>query len=113
MEGNVDQSRAYECMLEMITAVPIADRRQIMRGAELFFARGWPNNHFTVGMATRAGLGLVPPAYAGIGSEGLYFFDCKESLTRGVMESALPSPNTAEKTSAGRPGRIEAMPNGK
>jgi hypothetical protein len=72
MEGKTKQSIAYECMLEMM-AVPLADRRQVMRGAELFFARGWPNNHFTVGMARRAGMGLVPPVYEGIGSEARYF----------------------------------------
>jgi hypothetical protein len=72
MEGKMKQSRAYECMLE-ITAVPPAERCQIMKGAELFFDRGWPNNHFTVDMARRAATGLVPPIYEGIGSEGRYF----------------------------------------
>jgi len=77
MEGKMKQSRAYECMLEL-TAVPMEERCQIMKGAELFFARGWPNNHFTLGMASRAGLGLVPPVYEGIGSEGVYFFESKK-----------------------------------
>jgi len=44
---------------------------------QLFFARGWPNNHFTVGMARRAGMGQVPPVYEGIGTEGHYFQSMK------------------------------------
>jgi hypothetical protein len=73
-------------MLEL-TAVPFAARRQIMNGAELFFARGWPNNHFTLNMATRAGMGLVPPVYEGIGSEGAYFFSVQDSPTPVANES--------------------------
>jgi hypothetical protein len=42
-------------------------------GAELCFDRGWPINHFTVGMVARAGNGLVPPVYEGLGSEERYY----------------------------------------
>jgi hypothetical protein len=59
-------------MLEF-AKIPLAERPQVMRGADLFFSRGWPNNHFTVDMAARAGRGLVPPVYEGIGSEERYF----------------------------------------
>jgi hypothetical protein len=72
MEDKAKQLQTYECMLK-ITAVPLAERGQILRGAELFFTRGWPNNHFTIAMAVRAARGLVPPAYEGLGSEGRYF----------------------------------------
>jgi len=72
MERRIRQSRAFEQMLEF-TQVPLAERPQLMRGANVFFDRGWPNNHFTVGMAARAGMGLVPPVYEGLGSEGRYF----------------------------------------
>jgi hypothetical protein len=70
-------------MLER-TDVPLADRAQVMMGAELFFDRGWPSNHFTVGMASQAGLGLIPPVYEGLGSEGRYFL------------TTMPSPPASE-----------------
>jgi len=58
-------------MLQVMN-VPVEERPQVMRGADLFFDRGWPSNHFTVGMAARAGAGLVPPVYEGFGSEAKY-----------------------------------------
>jgi len=72
MEAKSRRTQAYELMLE-VAAVPLAERAVIMIGAEEFFDRGWPINHFTVGMAARAGKGLVPPIYEGLGSEGRYF----------------------------------------
>ena len=72
MEARTKQTKAYEWMLELM-AVRLSQRNRIMRGAELFLQRGWPSNHFTVGMAARAGMGLVPPVYQGLGSEGHYF----------------------------------------
>ena len=56
-----------------LTSLPVAERHNVMKGASVFFDRGWPSNHFTVGMAARAGMGLVPPIYNGLGSEELYF----------------------------------------
>ena len=58
MEDRVKQTEAFAQMLEMMN-VPAAERPQVMRGVDLFFDRGWPSNHFTVGMAARAGAGLV------------------------------------------------------
>lgn len=72
MDCKTKQTQAYEWMLEW-TSVPLLDRHLTMRGAEVFFERGWPNNHFTVDMATRAGMGMIPPAYDGPGSEERYF----------------------------------------
>jgi hypothetical protein len=72
METRRKRTLAYELMLD-VAAVPLAERAHIMLGAEQFFAHGWPINHFTVGMAARAGMGLVPPIYQGLGSEGRYF----------------------------------------
>ena len=71
MEDRVKQTEAFARMLETMN-VPAAERPQVMRGVDLFFDRGWPSNHFTVGMAARAGAGLVPPAYEGFGSEAEY-----------------------------------------
>ncbi len=88
---------AYELMLET-AAVPVAERAQIMIGAEAFFARGWPINHFTVGMAARAGMGLLPPVYEGLGSEGRYFeamrpgADADEPSSLPTAESVPPKP---------------------
>jgi hypothetical protein len=76
MDSKSRQTQAYKCMLDL-TSIPLGERRQIMRGAEVFFERGWPNGHFTIDMATRAGRGLFPPAYDGLGSEGRYFFTLK------------------------------------
>jgi hypothetical protein len=72
METRRKRTLAYELMLD-VAAVPLAERAQIMTGAEQFFEHGWPINHFTVGMAASAGMGLVPPIYEGLGSEGRYF----------------------------------------
>ena len=71
MEDRVKQTEAFARMLETMN-VPAAERPQVMRGVDLFFDRGWPSNHFTVGMAARAGAGLVPPVYGGFGSEAKY-----------------------------------------
>jgi len=72
MEAKKKRTRAYELLLE-VAAVPPAERAQVMIGAERFFDQGWPINHFTVGMAARAGMGTIPPVYRGLGSEGRYF----------------------------------------
>jgi hypothetical protein len=77
MEGKTKQTQAYERMLEL-TYVPLAERHNVMAGAAVFFDRGWPSNHFTVDMAARAGRGLVPPIYDGIGTEGRYFQTIKD-----------------------------------
>ena len=71
MEDRVKQTEAFARMLQVMN-VPVEERPQVMRGADLFFDRGWPSNHFTVGMAARAGAGLVPPVYEGFGSEAKY-----------------------------------------
>ena len=71
MEDRAKQTEAFAKILEMMN-VPVADRPQMMRGVDLFFDRGWPSNHFTVGMAAQAGAGLIPPVYEGIGSEAKY-----------------------------------------
>jgi hypothetical protein len=71
MEDRVKQTEAFAQMLELMK-VPVAERPQVMQGADLFFDRGWPSNRFTVGMAARAGVGLVPPLYEGFGSEAKY-----------------------------------------
>jgi hypothetical protein len=72
MDSIAKQTHAYESMLEL-ASVPLADRHRIMRGRGVFLDRGWPNNHFTIDMAARAGTGLIPPVYEGPGSEGRYF----------------------------------------
>jgi hypothetical protein len=71
MEDRVKQTEAFARMLEMMN-IPAVERPQVMHGVELFFDRGWPSNHVTVGMAARAGAGLIPPIYEGIGSEAKY-----------------------------------------
>lgn len=71
MEDRVKQTEAFAQMLEVMN-VPPAERPQVMRGVDLFFDCGWPSNRFTVGMAARAGAGLVPPVYHGFGSEAEY-----------------------------------------
>lgn len=71
MEDRTKQTEAFARMLELLK-VPAAERPQVMRGANLFFDRGWPSSCFTVGMAARAGAGLVPPVYGGFGSEAKY-----------------------------------------
>jgi hypothetical protein len=71
-EDRLKQILSFTQMLEH-TQVQLEERPEVTRGACIFFDRGWPNNHFTVDMAARAGKGLVPPVYAGIGSEGSYF----------------------------------------
>src|SRR5882724_4580635 len=62
MEDRIKQTEAFARMLELMK-VPVGERPQVMRGVDLFFDRGWPSNRFTVGMAARAGAGLVPPLY--------------------------------------------------
>jgi hypothetical protein len=64
MEDRAKQIEVFARMLED-TPVPVEERPQIMRGVELFFDRGWPSNFVTMGMAARAGAGLIPPAYEG------------------------------------------------
>jgi len=68
MEDRIKQTEAFAKILELMK-VPVAERPQVMRGVDLFFDRGWPSSRFTVGMAARAGAGLVPPLYEGLGSE--------------------------------------------
>jgi hypothetical protein len=70
-EDRMKQTEAFALMLGTMN-VPAADRPQVMRGVDLFFDRGWPSNHFTVGMAARAGAGLIPPVYEGFGSAAKY-----------------------------------------
>jgi len=72
MNDLAKQIRDYALQLER-AEVPLAERKQVMTGARLFFNRGWPSNHFTIGMASRAGMGLIPPVYEGLGSEERYF----------------------------------------
>ena len=74
-----------------LTHTPIAERHNVIKGASVFFDRGWPSNHFTVGMAARAGMGLVPPVYSGIGSEELYFHSEKDP-----SEGSLPCAGETE-----------------
>jgi hypothetical protein len=62
VEHREGQTQAFAEMLEF-AQIPLAERPQVMRGVDLFFSRGWPSNHFTVGMAARAGKGLIPPVY--------------------------------------------------
>jgi hypothetical protein len=71
MVDRVKQTEAFARMLEMMN-VPAGERPQVMLGVNLFFDRGWPSNHFTVGMAARAGAGLIPPVYEGTSSEAKY-----------------------------------------
>jgi hypothetical protein len=71
MEDRGKQTEAFARMLEIMD-IPVGERPQVMRGVDLFFDRGWPSNHFTVSMAARAGAGLVPPVYEGLGSDAKY-----------------------------------------
>ena len=71
LEDRSKQTEAFARMLELLK-VPLEDRPQVMHGVDLFFDRGWPSNHFTVGMAARAGAGLLPPTYEGPRSEAKY-----------------------------------------
>jgi hypothetical protein len=92
METKRKRTQAYELMLE-VAAVPLGERGQIMIGAEQFFDHGWPINHFTVGMAARAGLGLVPPVYEGLGSEGHYFEAMKPPTDAVESVCQFPTPH--------------------
>jgi hypothetical protein len=94
MEGKAKQTRAYEWMLEL-TDVPLAERHNVMAGAAVFFDRGWPSNHFTVDMAARAGMGLVPPVYEGIGTEGRYFQAMKDLSETSESACRLAAPDFA------------------
>jgi hypothetical protein len=71
MEDRAKQTEAFEKILE-IMKVPVEERPQAMLGVNLFFDHGWPSNHFTVGMAARAGAGLIQPVYEGPASESKY-----------------------------------------
>ena len=71
MEDRAKQTEAFARMLELLK-IPMEERPEVMRGVDLFFDRGWPSNHFTVGMAARAGAGLIPPIYEGPQSERKY-----------------------------------------
>jgi hypothetical protein len=86
MKDTTKQTQTYAWMLAL-AQTPIAERHNVIKGASVFFDRGWPSNHFTVGMAARAGMGLVPPIYNGIGSEGLYFYSEKDA-SEGSLVSA-------------------------
>jgi len=106
MQTKRDRTLAYELMLE-VAAVPRAERARIMVGAEQFFVHGWPINHFTVGMAARAGMGLIPPVYEGLGSEGRYFEamrpgpDAVESICQvPPLDGVAPDKSTIESAEA-------------
>jgi hypothetical protein len=71
MEDRAKQTEAFTRILETMN-YPVGERPQVMRGVDLFFDRGWPSNHFTVGMAARAGAGLIPPVYEGFASDAKY-----------------------------------------
>ena len=71
-----------------LTQFPRAERAHAMRGADIYFNLGWPNDHFTVGMAARAGMGITPPTYEGIGSEGSYFQRMKIPTGQNLAEPA-------------------------
>ena len=93
MKDIIKQMREYELMLEL-AAVPLPQRHQVILGAAVFFDRGWPNNHFTVSMAARAGDGLVPPVYEGLGSEDRYFQSTKPAThTPQLTAPELITPN--------------------
>jgi hypothetical protein len=86
MKDTTTQKQAYALMLTL-TGVPISERRNVMTGASAFFDRGWPINHFTVGMAARAGMGLFPPVYNGVGSEELYFHSRKGRIEGSLVNA--------------------------
>ena len=101
MEAKKKKMQAYELLLE-VAAIPLAERAQTMIGAGRFFDQGWPINHFTVGMAARAGMGTIPPVYRGLGSEGRYFQAMRirtqpaESVCQPTTPDAVaPDTNTA------------------
>jgi hypothetical protein len=71
MEDIKQQTEAFAKMLETLV-VPKEDRPEVMKGVALSFEYGWPSNHFTVGMAARAGAGLAPFQYEGPSSEAKY-----------------------------------------
>jgi len=78
-------------MLELI-GLPFAECAQAIEGAAIFFDRGWPNSHFTVGMAKKAANGLIPPVYDGPGSEEQYFQTMKiPKLSWHRQDKACPS----------------------
>jgi hypothetical protein len=87
MEDKVKQMQDFAQMLEVIQ-IPIAERPLVMMGVRMFFDRGWPKDHFTVGMAARAGSGHVPPIYDGIGSEERYFQTTKPSTQTAELAQA-------------------------
>jgi hypothetical protein len=98
MNHRAKQTLDYETSLEL-AQIPIAARTQAMKGAALFFDRGWPSNHFTVGMASRAGMGLIPPVYDGPGSEERYFESTMQPLpasrsgspSRRILQEMIPT----------------------
>ena len=67
MGDKLKQTKDFAEKLEQMN-IPLAERPQLMKGAELFFDRGWPSNYVSVGWAARAVAGLVPPVYGGINS---------------------------------------------
>lgn len=71
MEDRAKQTEAFLRTLDL-TQIPAAERPKIMRGVNHFFDRGWPSNFVTVGMAARAGDGLMPPKFQGPDSEAEY-----------------------------------------
>jgi hypothetical protein len=102
MESKTKQVQAYEWMLSL-TEVPLAQRHNVMAGAAVFFDRGWPSNHFTVGMAAEAALGLTPPVYEGIGTEGRYFQAMKDQSQAAEPGRQLAAPDCAANCNGDRP----------
>jgi hypothetical protein len=102
MESKTKQEQAYEWMLAL-TDVPLAQRHNVMTGAAVFFDRGWPINHFTVGMAARAAMGVIPPVYNGIGSEGRYFQAMKDQSQVAESGCQLAAPDSTANSSGDRP----------
>jgi hypothetical protein len=85
MRDTTKQTQVYALMLAL-TTLPVAERQNVIRGAAVFFDRGWPSDHFTVGMAALAGMGLVPPIYGGIGTEELYFLSMQDRAESFLIE---------------------------
>jgi len=104
MEDREKQTLAFAALLEY-AQIPLSERPQVMRGAALFLSRGWPNNHFTVSMAARAGGGLIPPVYEGIGSEGRYF-QFKKTTVHNPKTTFRPALSPTEL----HPGFVETDP---
>jgi hypothetical protein len=71
MEDRVKAIEGFAGILKQ-TNLSAADRAQVMRGVGLFLDRGWPSNYVTVGMAAKAGAGLIPPVYEGFESKAKY-----------------------------------------